>query len=333
MATVFLTFIAACGRPVTYVSTTSPVRALVREPGPMSAPKPTAMEARLKSAGLDLRKLPPLERLDRAAILPVMSTFSDSLGIPCTGCHAEDDAKADTFRKRVARRMWNEFVRVLAFDKSGEPVYCDSCHQGRMFSLDHRDKSKVSDFMQASFVDGLKRVDGREHDCGTCHGDPPEFQLIAEWKKTPAPDLVLAHELPPPAHGHSPATPIASGASSSATSPPVAVVPPKPTPPVVKPPAPSGECGDKNNPCPLQKWMRANMATAVAANDTAALARALDRTASFSPNPSWSWSQMSKVAAAAARAGDMAGARKSCTGCHNLYKEPWKQSFRKRAVN
>jgi hypothetical protein len=285
------------------------------------------MAARLSAAGLDLNHLPPLERLDRAAILPVMTTFSESLGVPCTGCHDEHDVTADTRRKRVARRMWNEFVRVLAFEKEGGQLYCDSCHQGRMFSLDRKDKGAIADFMSLAFVEGLKRVDGREHDCSTCHGDPPEFEFLGAWKDAPAPDLVLAAELPPPAAvptpGPATGLPAVANAGTQATA---------PKRPVVSRP-PAGECGAKGNPCPLQKWMRANVATAVAAGDTAALARALDRVATFSPNPSWQWSQMSKEAAAAARSGDMAGARKSCQGCHNLYKEPWKASYRKRPVN
>ena len=285
------------------------------------------MAARLTAAGLDVQKLPPLERLDRAAILPVMGTFSDSLGIPCAGCHDEHDYKADTKRKRVSRRMWNEFVRVLSFDKGGGAVYCDSCHQGRLFSLDRTDKGKVADYMQSGYVDGLKRVDNREHDCGTCHGDPPEFQFLEAWKSAPAPDLVLASEMPERKPVHHTQGPPAPGSTVAA--------PVKNTPPPARPSAPAGaaECGDKNNPCPLQKWMRANVATAVAANDTDALARALDRTASFSPNGGWQWAQIAKDAAVAARAGDMATARKSCTGCHNLYKEPWKTSYRKRPVN
>lgn len=292
------------------------------------------MTERLIQAGLDPKNLPPLERLDRGAILQVMNTFNESLGVPCTGCHDEGDVRADTHRKRVARRMWNEFVRVLAFDKTAGdtgdkgPVYCDSCHQGRLFSLDRRDKAKVADFMSSGFVDGLKRVDNREHDCGTCHGDPPEFQFLDAWKSSPAPDLILADELAPPpppsraAHPTPKPTPVATQ---------VAVVR-KPPPPIARPVA-AGECGDKNHPCPMQKWMRANVATAVAAGDTAALARALDRVATMSPNPGWQWVQISTTAAAAARNGDMAEARKSCTGCHNLYKEPWKASYRKRAVN
>jgi hypothetical protein len=78
--------------------------------------------------------------------------------------------------------------------------------------------------------------------------------------------------------------------------------------------------------------MRSNVATAVAANDTAALGRALERLAGMSPDGSWTWAQISKTAAEAAKRGDMAEARKSCQGCHNLYKEKWKASYRKRPV-
>ena len=36
-------------------------------------------------------------------------------------------------------------------------------------------------------------------------------------------------------------------------------------------------CGTKENPCPLQKWMRANMGAPMAASDMATLAKSLDQ--------------------------------------------------------
>ena len=90
------------------------------------------------------------------------------------------------------------------------------------------------------------------------------------------------------------------------------------------------KCGGRDNPCPLQKWMRVNMAPALAAKDAPALARALERTAAFSPDPSWQWAQIARTAAEAANAGDIEGARKSCVGCHASFKEPYKAKFRVR---
>lgn len=285
---------------------------------------PSTMVARLEALGLDPAKLPPLERLPKGAVLGVMKTFNEALGVPCTGCHDENNMAADTRRKRVARRMWNEFSRVLATE-SGAPVYCDSCHQARMFPLDRRDKEKISQYMDDVFVGKLKRRDGKDHECGTCHGDPPEFKFIVQWKEAPAPDLVLASEIPQREPATAPVAPAATvGPAATGTAPKPAVA--------AAPPRPKGECGDKNNPCPLQRWMRVNIAPAVASNDPQVLAKALDRLAAFSPDPSWNWASISKAAAAAARRGDMTEARKSCQGCHNAYKEQWKTQFRKRAV-
>lgn len=105
---------------------------------------------------------------------------------------------------------------------------------------------------------------------------------------------------------------------------------PAPRPPRAT--APVASCGDKKNPCPLQRWMREKMAPALAANDAPALAAALDRMARFSPSPGPEWKTMSESAAAAARAGDVAGARKSCQGCHNAFKAQYKEKLRTRPV-
>ena len=150
--------------------------------GPMVVVEATKLEDELRAAGLDPKSLPPLEKIDRKQIGKVMKTFSTSLGIACVGCHDADDFKKPTPRKRVAKRMWNDFVRVLATD-DGKPVYCDSCHQGRLLALDRRNKKVVADYMDDIFLGKLKRADGKEHDCGTCHGDPPEFHFLDEWKK------------------------------------------------------------------------------------------------------------------------------------------------------
>ncbi len=99
-------------------------------------------------------------------------------------------------------------------------------------------------------------------------------------------------------------------------------------------PAPlaSAKCGGKDTPCPLQKWMRVNMAPALAAKNTAALAAALEKSALMSPDPKWTWAAMANKAAADAKKGDLAAARTSCTGCHAAYKQPYKDKFRTRAV-
>lgn len=154
----------------------------------MQPVRASTLLAKLQAAGLDPKKLPPLESLDRHQKLRVMRTFTESLGIACVDCHAGVDFAADTRRKRAAKRMWNELTRVVAMP-NGDAVYCDSCHQGALFVLDRRDKAKVTDFMSDVFVDKLKRIDGRDHECATCHGDPPDLHFVSTWKESPAPDI------------------------------------------------------------------------------------------------------------------------------------------------
>jgi hypothetical protein len=98
-------------------------------------------------------------------------------------------------------------------------------------------------------------------------------------------------------------------------------------------PAPAA-CGTSDNPCPLQKWMRANMGAPLAAGDTDALGKALDHAAAFSPDPTWTtWAQFAKQGSTAAAAKDMNGVKASCKSCHDAFKDKYKAQFRARAVN
>lgn len=272
-------------------------------PGPMEGIRATEMGDVLAAAGLDVRNLPPIERLTMAQKQKVMRTFTETLGIPCLGCHAEDDFPADTRRKRIAKRMYNEIVRVLTL-RDGEPVYCDSCHDGTMYMLDRRDTKMVTRHMSINLVGQLARIDGRQHDCDTCHGDPPDFQLLTTWKKSRAPDMVLASE-PPTGHVMTPYTPT----------------------PGARAPA---DCGPMSEQCPLQGLMRDGVSNAMAVGDGSGLATALERVAAFSPDPSWSWTAITREGADAARRGDLDGARKSCPKCHELYKVTWRANHRMR---
>ena len=91
---------------------------------------------------------------------------------------------------------------------------------------------------------------------------------------------------------------------------------------------PAAACGSKENPCPLQKWMRANMGAALAANDLASLAQSLDKIASASPDASWTWTAIAKKGAQAARGGDLKAVKAACKSCHDAYKEPYKATYR-----
>ena len=318
--------LGACKGPVPQAIARTPARSLgVRGHGAMKPLTASRLLASLSSVGLDPKKLPPLEQLDKSQRLLVMETFSDALGVPCTGCHSDTDSRADTRRKRIAKRMWNDYARGLTFD-NGDALYCDSCHNGQLFPLDRTDKDKIADYMSNELVGRLKRTDNKDVECGTCHGDPPEFGFLGIWREEPAPDVRFVKAPPPPA----PLVAFVAPTAAAPPAPPPPITPPKPA--LTTSAVPSGPCGSKLNPCPLQRWMRKNIAPAVTANDTQALARALDRAAAFSPDGSWRWAEIAKTGAEFARQGDMSAARKSCKGCHVLYKATWKSSYRSRPI-
>lgn len=144
---------------------------------------PTEMGAALKELGLDVKNLPPLNKIPPDKIRKVMNTFTKALGTQCTGCHDGDDFKKATPNKKVAARMWNEFVRGYAMEGGGA-VYCDSCHGGKMtFLVRDPGLKELSSWMDENFVSKLKKPNGQAHSCETCHGDPMEGKFLHTWKK------------------------------------------------------------------------------------------------------------------------------------------------------
>lgn len=148
-------------------------------PVEMKGPIPTAMQNDLLGLGIDPKNLPPIEKLEPRTLRAVMKLFTKSLGIKCGGCHQEGDYAAPTRRKRIAAHMWNEFAAKLTL-ADGTPLFCDSCHQGRVVQLDRRDKKALSQWMDQNFVTGLARKDGKENGCETCHVDM-EMRFLANW--------------------------------------------------------------------------------------------------------------------------------------------------------
>jgi hypothetical protein len=86
-------------------------------------------------------------------------------------------------------------------------------------------------------------------------------------------------------------------------------------------------CGDKANPCPMQKFMRGTMS---AATDAPALQAAFSRLAGLSPNGGWQWRAIAQAGADAAKGGDVAAAKKQCKACHDQYREQYRQQYRAR---
>ncbi len=152
---------------------------------PMPAIRPSTLLATLTKAGLDPKALPPMSKLSKEQRLVHMQLFTASLGIPCGECHQEGNPKAETRRTKIARKMWDEYVVKLTM-ANGEPVFCDSCHQGKVKTLDRSDKKAVAHWMDENFEHGLKKKDGSEHSCGSsqCHKDE-DYQFLTTWAAAP----------------------------------------------------------------------------------------------------------------------------------------------------
>lgn len=150
--------------------------------GPMAPIKASMMGEDLQKLGLDAKALPSLNRLPPDKLRQVMKTFTKALGTQCTGCHEANDFHAPTKNKKIASKMWDLYVRGLVAE-DGSPVYCDSCHEGKMEFLDRHDKKALSAWMDENFVKKLKRVDKKENGCETCHGEPFEPHILATWTR------------------------------------------------------------------------------------------------------------------------------------------------------
>ncbi len=92
-------------------------------------------------------------------------------------------------------------------------------------------------------------------------------------------------------------------------------------------------CGQKPLPdCPLQAWMKANAAAAMASQDMDAVATAFDKIAAFAPAGYTNWVSISKDGAAAARAASLEGVKGGCRGCHEQYKKKYVAELRTRPL-
>ena len=165
-----------------------PVVASAPTPAPRPTPAPppapptvsgSQLTADLAAAGLDPRALPPLDTLDPRTRIKVMKTFTRALGVQCNFCHDTSNYEASTPNKRIAARMWSDFVRGLAL-RDGSVLYCDSCHAGHSEILDRSDIPKLRAWMAENFVGKLQRTDGAEHRCRTCHGDPFQGDIFKD---------------------------------------------------------------------------------------------------------------------------------------------------------
>jgi hypothetical protein len=95
----------------------------------------------------------------------------------------------------------------------------------------------------------------------------------------------------------------------------------------------AGVCGKKPLPdCPLQGWMKGNTSAAMATQDFAALAKALDATVALGPAGYGNWASISRDGAKAARDQSIDGVKASCRGCHNQYQTRYRNELRTRKI-
>jgi hypothetical protein len=165
-------------------SSANPATTATPGPGPapevieLKPPIPSAMVADLQALGLDAKNLPPIEKLEPKTLRGVMKLLAKSLGAKCGDCHAEGDFAAPTRRKKIAAKMWDEFVVKLSLQ--GQPLFCDSCHQGRIKQLDRSDKKALGKWMDANFAQKLVRKDGKDEACESCHVDW-DMHFLTTW--------------------------------------------------------------------------------------------------------------------------------------------------------
>ncbi len=80
----------------------------------------TKFEADLKKIGINLKKIPELEKLPAGQKKKVMPLLQKALGYDtCEGCHVEGDFKKETRNMKVAREMWRNFVAPLRSESGG----------------------------------------------------------------------------------------------------------------------------------------------------------------------------------------------------------------------
>ena len=138
----------------------------------------------LKSLGLNPADLPTMDKLTPEQLRKVMGLFTKSLGVDCKFCHKGGDFKAPTEHKKVAERMWNEWVHGVGL-KTGAtetPMFCDSCHQGQAEFLDKSNHEALAGWMKAEFVGRMHMAKG-EVSCETCHGKPFDGEFLEKWEK------------------------------------------------------------------------------------------------------------------------------------------------------
>lgn len=154
----------------------------------------STLEAKLTEAGVDAANPPTWATVEQiwvskeseghpavlAAATPLMTLFSESLGIECLQCHTNADHTVPEDRRNIVAGMWDEWVHGVRL-KEGGLLFCDSCHQGKEEFLERGDEVALESWMQVNFVANFTRVDGRPQSCASCHNQPFDEEFLDKW--------------------------------------------------------------------------------------------------------------------------------------------------------
>jgi hypothetical protein len=92
-------------------------------------------------------------------------------------------------------------------------------------------------------------------------------------------------------------------------------------------------CGTQGMPdCPLQNWMDHRLNGPFSRDEFPTLIQSFRDLAAVAPIGFSGWGAWAEGGAAAAERQDHAGIHKACTGCHDGYRERYRQSMRERPV-
>jgi hypothetical protein len=121
-----------------------------------------------------------------------------------------------------------------------------------------------------------------------------------------------------------------STAAQAAEPSPVASAAPGAAPGAASSPAPAAADSED---FPLKQWMSANLGRAIKTEDFPALERALASAAGFAPPEFPGWRAIAERGSRAAAARNIAGARDSCTQCHNKFRAEYRAKMRTRLLS
>jgi hypothetical protein len=92
-------------------------------------------------------------------------------------------------------------------------------------------------------------------------------------------------------------------------------------------------CGEPGlAPCPLQRFMRQQVAAPLARGDMKMIAASLRRVAALAPSEMTSWSSIASQGAAAADQDDTKSLRATCSACHEAYRAAYRAKYRARPI-